>query len=178
MESEVARERLRKLMPPGTTVKTILRHVSRSGMTRAISPVVESEDVSYLLVAAFPDRFKFNRRYDGITMQGCGMDMGFALVYDLSHALYPDGFECVGDGREPCPTCGGSGQRSTARSANGRELERHERSGTPCDDCGGDGWTGRYLAIRCGSNDHSNGDRDYSPHHHSSGGYALRQEWL
>jgi hypothetical protein len=31
---------------------------------------------------------------------------------------------------------------------------------------------------RCPSNDHSNGDRDYSPHHHSSGGYAFVHRWL
>jgi hypothetical protein len=36
-----------------------------------------------------------------------------------------------------CRQCGGSGKRATARSANGRELERHEKSGTPCDACGG-----------------------------------------
>jgi hypothetical protein len=31
---------------------------------------------------------------------------------------------------------------------------------------------------RCPSNDHSNGDRNYEPHHHTSGGYALRQRWM
>lgn len=36
-----------------------------------------------------------------------------------------------------CRACGGSGRRSTARSAGGRELERHEKRGTPCDACGG-----------------------------------------
>lgn len=40
---------------------------------------------------------------------------------------------------ETCPTCGGSGKRSTARSARGRELERHEKYGTPCGNCGGSG---------------------------------------
>lgn len=30
----------------------------------------------------------------------------------------------------------------------------------------------------CPSNDHSNGDRDYSPHHHRDGGYALHHRWL
>lgn len=30
----------------------------------------------------------------------------------------------------------------------------------------------------CPSNDHSNGDRDYSPHMHKSGGYSLKQSWL
>lgn len=30
----------------------------------------------------------------------------------------------------------------------------------------------------CPSNDHSNGDRDYTPHKHESGGYALRSRWI
>jgi hypothetical protein len=30
----------------------------------------------------------------------------------------------------------------------------------------------------CHSNDHSNGDRNYDPHHHKDGGYALRQHDL
>jgi hypothetical protein len=34
------------------------------------------------------------------------------------------------------------------------------------------------YAKRCPSNDHSNGDRNYLPHHHESGGYALRHKWL
>jgi|SRR5688572_3391708 len=47
---------------------------------------------------------------------------------------------------------------------------------------------GRYLwpdgfdcigEDRCHSNDHSNGDRNYSPdNHHKDGGYALRQRWI
>lgn len=61
-------------------------------------------------------------------MGGVGMDMGFALVHELSYSLWPNGFECTGQ--------------------------------------------------RCPSSDHANGDRNYEPHHHASGGYALRQEWL
>lgn len=34
------------------------------------------------------------------------------------------------------------------------------------------------VGERCPSNDHSNGDRDYTPHRHSDGGYALRHDWL
>jgi hypothetical protein len=55
---------------------------------------------------------------------------------ELSYALYPKGFTCLGDG-------------------------------------------GEHRRQRCPANDHSNGDRDYSPHQHpQAGGYALRQEWL
>lgn len=135
-EQEEAAANLRELLPPGSTVQTILRHVSRSGMTRAISPVVNGEDVTWLVCRAFPRYFKRNARHDGITMEGCGMDMGFALVYELSHALYPDGFDCIG-------------------------------AGDP------DTW-----GSRCPASDHSNGDRDYTPHRHESGGYALRHRWL
>lgn len=31
---------------------------------------------------------------------------------------------------------------------------------------------------QCPSNDHNNGDSDYTPHHHGSGGYAIRQRWI
>jgi hypothetical protein len=43
----------------------------------------------------------------GLIIGGCGMDMGFALVYELSHALYGDGYACLGkgaDGRRVCPS--------------------------------------------------------------------------
>ena len=36
----------------------------------------------------------------------------------------------------------------------------------------------RCIGKRCPSNDHSNGDRDYTPHKHGCGGYALRQGWV
>lgn len=66
---------------------------------------------------------------DALVVNGCGMDMGFHVVYELGYTLYGrDGFICIGE--------------------------------------------------RCPSNDHSNGDRDYTPHAHTDGGYALRYEWL
>jgi hypothetical protein len=34
------------------------------------------------------------------------------------------------------------------------------------------------IGKGCPSNDHSNGDRNYEPHHHESGGYALSHRWL
>lgn len=38
-----------------------------------------------------------------------------------------------------CIQCAGTGQRATAKTANGRDLERHEKHGTRCDGCGGTG---------------------------------------
>ena len=39
-----------------------------------------------------------------------------------------------------------------------------------------DGFT--CVGERCPSNEHSNGDRDYTPHHHKEAGYALRHRWM
>lgn len=135
-----ATERLHALIKPGDKVYTILRQVARSGMSRHISVMLirrvptgeiaekwngEPRDITGLVALALQERVADD---GGLIMSGCGMDMGFETVYRIGTALWPDGFECVGDG--------------------------------------------------CHSNDHFNGDRDYTPHHHTDGGYALRQSWL
>jgi hypothetical protein len=96
-----ATEKLRKLLKAGDTVKTILRHRSTSGMYRAISPVVNSQDISWLVSRACNE--KIDKNHGGIRMTGCGMDMGFELVYRLSSALFPDGFTCIGNEKR-CPS--------------------------------------------------------------------------
>ena len=149
--------KLREWLKPGDTIHTVLRHVSRSGMQREIGVVLIDKDgdciqPDYLVANAISARIG---KHDGLIMGGCGMDMGFALVYELSARLFPDGFGCIGD-------------RTETRRA-------------------------------CPSNDHSNDDRDYTPHNtalvaelemnkvsskitanhwHREGGYALRQVWL
>lgn len=109
-EKAEAIERLREILQPGDTVHTILRHVSKSGMLRRISPVKVGVDGSvfhldYLASKALGEKLSDNG--DGIPMGGCGMDMGFALVYNLSATVFP-AYQCVGpaeDGKRRCPSC-------------------------------------------------------------------------
>ena len=106
-EQADAAKRLKEIIKPGDTVKTILRHCSRSGMSRSISPVVDGSDVSWLVARALGDTIDQNN--GGIKMGGCGMDMGFALIYNLSSTIYP-AYKCTGDGnkrrkhRRGCPS--------------------------------------------------------------------------
>jgi hypothetical protein len=88
--------KLRDLLPPGTVVMTILRHVSRSGMSRSISCVIPAPDDSYgapifditwLVARALGGTI--DQRHGGIKRGGCGMDMCWDLVYSLSRTLYP-----------------------------------------------------------------------------------------
>ena len=122
-------EVLNELIKPGDKIYCNMRRVSRSGMFRAISlHIVTAHGIRDISSYAGDLMENYNKKYYACSMSGCGMDMGFALVYNLSRALYGKGFECIGKG--------------------------------------------------CPSNDHSNGDRDYTPHTHMDGGYCLKHEWL
>lgn len=93
-DRQQAIEMLRKIFPKGATVNTIVRHVSRSGMQRAISVLdVDSEtgrvyEISGLVARALELHLHPTER--GVKMNGCGMDMAWEIVYRLGHALYGD----------------------------------------------------------------------------------------
>lgn len=85
---------------PGDTIYTKVNHVSRSGMSRNISVYVMRDnspvDISTSAATVLGNPIAGD---GGVKMVGCGMDMGFALVYDLSWRLFPEGFKVVGIGR-------------------------------------------------------------------------------
>jgi hypothetical protein len=74
------------------TVYTILRHVSDSGLTRNISLKVVQDnniyDITYSTALALGDKIADFHGYNTIKVSGCGMDMGFHLVYNLSSVLF------------------------------------------------------------------------------------------
>lgn len=98
-----AKDYLLSILPPGSTVYTKLNHVARSGMSRSISCYVIRDNVPQCIdwYVCRLEGCKLDA-YDGIRMGGCGMDMGFALVYSLSHKLYPDGFGIEGQKLHRC----------------------------------------------------------------------------
>lgn len=84
-------DQLRQWLPKGTRVFTILRSVSRSGMLREVSVVVfRAGDARPIHPNHHVCQVLGLRRgkSDGVVLQGCGMDMGFHLVYELAYALY------------------------------------------------------------------------------------------
>lgn len=82
---------LRKVMRKGSTVYVSVGHVSKSGMSRTIHVRTISRNV--------PSQWDFHvarvlgltQREDGVRIDGCGMDMGFQLVYLLGRHLWPKG---------------------------------------------------------------------------------------
>lgn len=97
-ELEERRIRLREMLPPGSIVYTKLDHVSRSGMYRVISLyTIKDNEMVWLSRLAAPLLQGYDEKHEGCKAGGCGMDMGFHLVYSLSYQLYPNGFDCIGD---------------------------------------------------------------------------------
>lgn len=152
-QQQAALARLHELVKPGDTVYTILRHVSRSGMQRVIDAVILTEDgpfnAGYLFARILGARFDRDR--SGVVIGGCGMDMGFHLVYSASSKLYRAGFGCIG---EKCP---------------GNDHSNGDRDyGPHVDDCPQSaGEVGTDIPRQ----------RSYR-HWHKDGGYALTQRWL
>jgi hypothetical protein len=97
-ERDEAIARLRETLKPGDTVYTSVEHVSRSGMSREIK-VYAIQDSEPLWLAGYASRAigcRLGKR-DGLIVGGCGMDMGFWVVYNLGYALFPNGVPCTGD---------------------------------------------------------------------------------
>jgi len=94
LDRELARRRLREILAgqDNPTIYTVLRHVSSSGMSRDISlKTVENGelvDITFTAAQALGDKSKHKDGRSVIRVSGCGMDMGFHLVYSLSSVIY------------------------------------------------------------------------------------------
>jgi hypothetical protein len=100
-EQQESREILLAILGKGgkktTNVFTIVRHVSSSGMSRVIQPIVFESgrpgQPSYLgFHAARVIGWPYDRKHEGVKVSGAGMDMTFHLVYTLSQVLFKDGY--------------------------------------------------------------------------------------
>lgn len=98
-DKQEAIARLKQCMPKGTTVYTILRHVSASGMTRHISIVILQQNSNngnayypihpnWAVSKALNLKLVSKNGYDAVVVNGCGMDMGFNIVHNISTLLY------------------------------------------------------------------------------------------
>jgi len=173
-EKQKYRDDLLEMLPPGTTVHAVLRHVSRSGMTRWIDLYFIEDGHPHWLsyrAAAVMDQ-TFDKRRECIKIGGCGMDMGFALVYNLSRALYPDGYGCIGEG---CPANDHfNGHRDYTPHDKAKERE--------CPGCKGEGsyqvnfLYGEPRIMECRTCQGKG--RLEAGNWHNDGGYALKHRWI
>jgi hypothetical protein len=124
-DRQEAIERLREFLKPGDTVHTILDHVSRSGMSRTIRVVLLRGDdalhPNYLVSRILGLR---QAKGDGLVIGGCGMDMGFQLVYLLGSYMFRDGFDCPGKGK-----CHSNDHVNMGDERDNYSPDKHHRDG-------------------------------------------------
>lgn len=93
-EKTTALAKLTELLPKGTEVYTLVRSVSKSGMSRRISFFVVEDgkikDIDWLLIRAGIGKRRGTD--NGLYVQGVGMDMCFAMVYNISQTIHKDGY--------------------------------------------------------------------------------------
>ena len=104
VEKEEAIKELRDKIKAGDTLYTKLVHCSKSGMMRVVDVFIIRDNVPlrYSWSVAQAAGFKYNRKHEGVEVGGCGMDVGFEVVYNLSRVLFADGFKCIGK-ENRCP---------------------------------------------------------------------------
>jgi predicted component of type VI protein secretion system len=93
-ERQEAVTELRKYLKSGTTVFTILRRVSSTGMSRLIDihVIVDNEPLRFTWSAATALGLTYDRKREALRIDGCGMDVGFDVTYRLSYLLHGDGY--------------------------------------------------------------------------------------
>lgn len=108
---------------PGDKVYIVLRNISRSGMSRRMDFYLFRKG-QLLYVTPHVAQITDNRQHSDGTLKvgGCGMDMGFAVVYDLSRKLFPNGFYI---GKEDYPRNNSEDIRSSRIDPDGGYALKH-----------------------------------------------------
>lgn len=82
---------LRDRIALGATIYTTLEHVSRSGMVRRVGVYIVEDGENRGITWSVATALGYRMKGDAIVLEGCGMDMGYHLAYQLGRVLFPDG---------------------------------------------------------------------------------------
>jgi len=88
LRAQHAKQSLLNILKAGDTVYTVLRHVSASGMSRRIDLYTIQDNKPVYLSGYYAMLQGEEPPQNGYKVGGCGMDMGFHLVYTLSSLLF------------------------------------------------------------------------------------------
>jgi len=95
LESQESINTLKEYLKKDMTIHSIIRSVSNSGMSRNISFKITDKDnmldLSYHIAKAL--QYPFNDKKHAVKISGCGMDMAFHVIHNLSRVLFNDGYK-------------------------------------------------------------------------------------
>lgn len=87
-------DRLREQLKDVKEVYVIFRRVSASGMTRWLELAICTDSGIRMIgyTTSIVLGWSYSSKYEGIKVEGAGMDMGFHLVSSLSRRLFGDDY--------------------------------------------------------------------------------------
>lgn len=85
-------------LKPGDIIYCNLKHVASSGMSRDIQFFTITDNEPNFLTWSVAVVQNLSTKHEGVHVPGCGMDMGFSVVYNLSRKLFGPGDV---NGRDP-----------------------------------------------------------------------------
>lgn len=85
--------KLLSMLSPGDTVYTSVRHTSSSGLSRSLDVYVIRDNQPIWLTRHVANAcgLSWDTKREALKVSGCGMDMGFHVVYILGATLWPNG---------------------------------------------------------------------------------------
>jgi len=94
LNGEYERETIQWIRKTRPKIYTILRHVSNSGMLRVIDvyAIRNNQRIWLTPLVGKLTGYPRDKKRDGLRVGGCGMDMGFSIVYSFSRYVFPTGF--------------------------------------------------------------------------------------
>jgi len=90
----LANETLFKILDKRKEIYCSVKHVANSGMSRHIAFYVADGDKILTItrqIGVILD-LPYRERTGGLFISGCGMDMGFHIVYNLGLVMFEDGY--------------------------------------------------------------------------------------
>lgn len=88
-----ANDQLREMFPPGATVHTILRHVSKSGDVSRVGVVAITGPDLLVVDRLVAEAVGLRSSKGGIVVRGLSVNVSEFLVMELSRALYSDYYQ-------------------------------------------------------------------------------------
>lgn len=178
-EKQEAIDALRGIIKPGDTVYTVLRKVSSSGMSRQIDCYVIQDNHPRWITGYVAKACGYRRADKGhgpLQVGGTGMDMGFAVVYDLSRVIFRDGWKCIGQKRR-CPA---NDHNNDYNAFSRKYNEEHDPEGKLIHrgDEASHAERVAFVAAKNAAYEATEAERWSRRRKHSDPGYAIRQEWM
>jgi hypothetical protein len=84
---------LHHMLPPGSTIWSLHRRSSASGMTHWFDfyTIRDNELIWLTYQICIACRYPYDTKHEALKTTGGGMDMAFQVIYNLGQAMWPEG---------------------------------------------------------------------------------------